>query len=79
MHRIGLIALAIAASVLAYSSRMASTRMAFAQSGPSYQALPLGDVWITAQAPKPLVPGAIEATASARQDMPTGDVWPTGM
>ena len=79
MRSIGLIGLAIAASVLVYSGKTLSMRQAVAQSGPSYQLPPLGDVWITAGQPRPFFRGAVEATSSVSQDVPTGDVWPTGL
>ena len=77
MRSIGFLGLAIvAASVLAYSGKTASIRPAIAQSEASYQLPPTGDVWI-ADAPRSFMRGATEATA--RQDVPTGDVWATGL
>jgi hypothetical protein len=53
---------------------IALTLVAVAQSGPSYQDVPTGDVWITpSQTPFIIAPQG--RNRRGKMEMPTGDVW----
>jgi leucyl aminopeptidase (aminopeptidase T) len=54
---------------------IALTHMAVAQSGPSYQEAPTGDVWITPNQPNSFRHRATGRETSGKTEMPTGDVW----
>jgi hypothetical protein len=54
---------------------IALTLMAVAQSGPSYQEAPTGDVWITPNQLNSFRHTATGQETSGKTEMPTGDVW----
>ena len=62
-------------SALILLGSLVLTFTAAAQSEPIYRGMALGDIWIDSSDSIPLLHSAVASSASARSEIPTGDIW----